>query len=66
MTLAEIHFPYNRVLWEARHVVLPKHDKTATPWAFTSPYSRIRKDDNGFYILSHKKRVAVTLWNRVE
>lgn len=66
MILAEIHFPLSRVSWATRDVVLPKHDKTATPWVFTAPYSRIRKDANGFYILSYKKRVAVTMWSRME
>lgn len=62
MILATLHLP-NRAYtsWATRDVMLPKRDKTATEYVFTSPYARIRKDDNGLYILRHKKRVGVTL-----
>ncbi len=62
MILATLHLP-NRAYtsWATRDVMLPKRDKTATEYVFTSPYARIRKDDKGLYILRHKRRVSVTL-----
>lgn len=62
MIVATLHLP-NRsyTSWATRDMVLPKYDKTATEYVFTSPYARIRKDTNGMYILHKKKRVSVTL-----
>ena len=62
MIVATLHLP-NRsyTSWATRDMVLPKYDKTATEYVFTSPYARIHKDTNGTYILHRKKRVAVTL-----
>ena len=62
MIVATLHLPERAYTsWATRGVMLPKRDKTATDFVFTSPYARIRKDDNGLYILRHKVRVPVTL-----
>lgn len=62
MILATLHLPERAYTsWATRGVMLPKNDKSATDFVFTSPYARIRKDDKGLYILSHGKRVPVTL-----
>jgi hypothetical protein len=62
MILATLHLPDRAYTsWATRGVVSPKNDKSATDFVFTSPYARIRKDDNGLYILRYKKRVSVTL-----
>lgn len=62
MILATLHLPDRAsTSWATRGMMLPKNDKTATDFVFTSPYARIRKDDQGLYILRHKKRVGVTL-----